>query len=105
MRKILKKFFRWIFKEEYAEFEDNLNYIKEIVGDKTASCNVDVHLRTPSWAVINLRGNKRTYLKFIRLEDKDCKDIFEHLKQFAYSDIDAPPSVTPFMKAEMEYYD
>lgn len=104
MRKILKTFFRWIFKEEYAEFEDNLNYIKEVVGDKNATCNVDVHLRTPSWAVINLRGDKRTYLKFVRLEDKDCKNILEYLKQFAYSDIDDTPSVTPFMKAEMEYY-
>ena len=104
MRKMFKKFFRWLFKEEYAEFEDNLNYIKEVVGDKNAPCNVDVHLRTPSWAVINLRGDKRTYLKFVRLEDKDCKNILEYLKQFAYSDIDDTPSVTPFMKAEMEYY-
>ena len=105
MRKILKAFLIWVFKEEYAEFEDNLNYIKEIVGDKNATCNVDVHLRTPSWAVINLRGDKRTYLKFIRLEDKDCKYILKYLKQFSYSDIDDIPSVTPFMKTEMEYYD
>ena len=60
MRKILKAFLRWVFKEEYAEFEDNLNYIKEIVGDNTATSNVDVHLRTPSWAVINLRRVHRT---------------------------------------------
>jgi hypothetical protein len=52
-----------------------------------------------------LRGDKRTYLKFVRLEDKDCKHILEYLKQFSYSDIDDTPSVTPFMKAEMEYYD
>lgn len=104
MRKILKRFFKWIFKEEYAEFEDKLNYIKEVVGDKDATCNVDIHLRTPSWAVVNLRGEKRTYLKFIRLEDKNCKDILEYLKQFSYSDIDDTPSVTPFMRAELNYF-
>ena len=104
MRKILKRFFKWIFKEEYAEFEDKLNYIKEVVGDKDATCNVDIHLRTPSWAVVNLRGEKRTYLKFIRLEDKNCKDIIEYLKQFSYSDIDDSPSVTPFMRAELNYF-
>lgn len=101
MRRIFKRFFRWIFKEEYEQFEDNLNYIKEVVGDRNASCNVDVHMRTPSWAVINLRGEKRTYLKFIHLKDKNCKEILNYLKNFAECDMDDNPNTTPFMKAEL----
>lgn len=101
MRKYLKRFFRWLFREEFAEWDSNLDYIKEVVGDKEASCNVDVHVRTPSGAVINLAGKKRTYLKFIKLDDKNCMDIVHYLKQFEQCDIDATPSTSKFMKCDI----
>ena len=104
MRKYLKHFFRWMFKEEFAEWDENLNYIKEVVGDKDASCNVDVHLRTPSWAVVNLKGKGRTYLKFIKLKDKDCKDILNYLRRFQNCDLDECPEVSKFMRCELDLF-
>lgn len=101
IKKLLRRLFLWLFKDEFSELNENINYIKEIVGDKEASCNVDLHYRTPSWAVINLRGKNRTYLKFIKLEDKDCVDILHYLKRFEKCDVDETPSTSHFMKAEL----
>lgn len=103
MRKIINKIFRLIFKEELAELDSNLNYIKEVVGDKKASCNVDFHVRTPSWCVINLKGKKATYLKFINLNDKTCSDIIEYLRQFEECDIDCSPLTSNFIKASLNF--
>lgn len=44
--------------------------------------SVDVHQRGGSWAVINLRGEKRNYLKFVDLDDASLKEIVSFLRQF-----------------------
>lgn len=101
VRKALRRFFCWVFREEYAEFVENLDYIKEVVGDKEASCNVDIHMRTPSWAVVNLRGKSRTYMKFIKMDDKKAVDIIKYLRRFEELDVDATPETTKFIFREL----
>ncbi len=102
MKRLLRKFFMWLFKQEFEELQNNLDYIKEVVGDKHASCSLDYHMQSPSWAVINLHGRGRTYLKFIKLTNNDCKHILEYLKQFEEINIDATPNVTKFMHCELK---
>jgi hypothetical protein len=59
-------------------------------------------MQSQSWAVINLHGRGRTYLKFINLTNNDCKHILEYLKQFEEINIDATPNVTKFMHCELK---
>lgn len=103
VRKALRRFFRWVFRDECAEFEENLDYIREVVGDKEASCNADIHMRTPSWAVVNLRGKCRTYMKFIRMDDKTVLDVAKYLRQFEEVDVDATPETTKFIFRELDF--
>lgn len=102
MKRLLRKLFLWLFKEEFEELQSNLDYIKEVVGDKKASCSLDYHMQSPSWAVISLAGRSRTYLKFIHLSNNNCKEILEYLKQFEDINIDATPQITQFMKCELK---
>ena len=66
---------------------------------------MDVHNKynekNPSWAVINLNGDKRTYIKFVSLKDCHCKEIISFLSHFERVDIDASPMESKFMKCEL----
>ena len=51
MKKLLRRLFLWLFADEFNELKENLDYIKEVVGDKVSSCAVDYHRTSGSWAV------------------------------------------------------
>lgn len=101
MKKLLRKLFLWLFADEFKELKENLDYIKEVVGDKVSSCSVDYHPASGSWAVIHLHSKNKTYLKFLRLKNGDCIDIINFLKAFDYADIDAAPATTKFIECEL----
>ena len=102
MKKLLRRLFLWLFADEFNELNENLDYIKEVVGDKVSSCAVDYHRTSGSWAVIHLHGKNQTYLKFLRLEQGNCVDLMNFLKRFDYVDIDADPFTSKFIKCELK---
>lgn len=82
-------------KIKYSELEKDLNLIKS-----TCDIGVDVHERTDSWAVICIAG-KKEYVKFVKLESRDARDVMHFLKRFEPSNsrlIDAPFAHTDFLK-------
>lgn len=101
LKKFLKKILIWVFEEEYKNFQENLDYIKEVVGDKVSSCVVDYHYNSESWAVIHLQGENKSYMKFLKLKKGDCIEIIKFLKRFNYVDIDANPHTSKFIKCEL----
>lgn len=110
---MFKKIIRWIFKSELHEMEvatdrmekatDNCiiqeNRIKNLIGNFDVS--VDVHQRSPNWAVISLQGKKTDYIKFIELGYQDLMEVERFLRQFERKSnikIDAMPYATNFLK-------
>jgi hypothetical protein len=61
-------------------------------------CGVDVHLHQnhSSWAVVCLAG-KTEYVNFVRLNDKDARDVRDFLKNFRERNclLDMPNSSIP----------
>ena len=43
---------------------------------------VDVHQRSPSWAVVCVKGKKADYIKLFNFDEKDEREIRSFLKQF-----------------------
>ena len=117
MRKLLRKLFDWIFKEELETLEyriKNANYTKMAVEDTLdrakamldgIDISVDVHdyKYSPSWAVISLQGQSADYIKFVDLGDKDVRDIALYLRRFereANIKVDATPQASKFLKVK-----
>lgn len=117
MKKIFKKFFYWIFKEEIEKElerlrEQTLKLNETILNVERTSKNlqkkhvkldeifenlevsIDHHQYSNSWAAISLQGNKRNFIKFIQLGDADIRTISDFLSKFDRSKIDASPNVT-----------
>lgn len=101
MKKWLKKFFEWIFRDEIRELRENVNYLKGITGEFQASACVDLHMRSPSWVAVHLRKGNKTYMRYVSLYDRDALDIMNYLKQFEVCDIDAPPQLKQWFEAEL----
>ena len=94
MRKIIKRFWAWCFKEELSRYnkviaqceqerillQEQINRTKNVLSNFDIS--VDVHHHAPSWAVISLQGGKTDYLKFIDLGDRNIREISQFLSQF-----------------------
>ena len=89
MKKIFRKLFNWIFADEIK----NLNILiyrieeKEKLIDKTLhnfDISLDVRLDkyTPSWACFSLQGQKKDYVKFISLPDRDIEEIARFVSRF-----------------------
>lgn len=102
MKILIRKLFKWIFKEELQELYSSIKEyekIYSIIGKMEIS--IDVHqdpLRySKSWAVISIQG-KRDYIKFINLGDSDLREIQRILNHFEKSKIDATPESTIFLK-------
>ena len=122
MKKIVKRFFNWVFKEELKALQTQLEASNaatkdsaEVVRNITrllhnAGISVDVHEypsgRSKSWAVLSLPNQRETYIKFIDLTGSDVRQIAAFLRQFEMSekniDIDATPMATKFIKAEIQ---
>ena len=92
-RKRLKKRMQWAFKEELKELDD----IHTMLGGRV-SISADIHQNTDSWAVISLRGEDRTYIKFIDLGKKDILDIARFLRNYEDVAVDANPMYTAMLK-------
>jgi hypothetical protein len=109
-RNILRKVFKWIFKEEVAELERTKNgwqfalnrclekekKLDNILGNIDVS--VDVHHHSPSWAVISIQGERSDYIKFVDLGKSEIKDIKNFLMNFDRTKIDASPGESKFLK-------
>lgn len=112
MKKLLRKLFFWLFKEDFQAMEkkckdlDGLIHrqkcatqeaevraerIKQLIGNIDVS--VDVHHRAGSWAVVSLQGGKTDYIKFIDLGSRDMLNIVHFLRQYDRTNtkIDANP--------------
>ena len=110
MKKIFKKFFYWIFKEEIEKELERLReqtlklnetilnlqkkHIKLDEIFENLEVSIDHHQYSNSWAAISLQGNKRNFIKFIQLGDADIRTISDFLSKFDRSKIDASPNIT-----------
>lgn len=112
MKKLLRKLFFWLFKEDFQAMEkkckdlDGLIHrqkcatslaevraerIRKLLGNIDVS--VDVHHRSGSWAVVSLQGAKTDYIKFVDLDQRSIREISAFLRQFDRQNvkIDANP--------------
>lgn len=112
MKKLLRKLFFWLFKEDFErmnklesdlkglihrqkcatqEAEVRAERIRELLGNIDVS--VDVHQRSGSWAVVSLQGGKTDYIKFVDLDQRSIREIAFFLRQFDRKNvkIDANP--------------
>lgn len=112
MKKLLRKLFFWLFKEDFErmnklesdlkglihrqkcatqEAEVHAERIRKLMGNIDVS--VDVHQRSGSWAVVSLQGGKTDYIKFVDLDQRSIREIAFFLRQFDrnHVKIDANP--------------
>lgn len=122
MKKLLRKLFLYLFKEDFQRMkalkrnleglihrqkcatslaEVRAERIRKLLGDIDVS--VDVHHRSGSWAVVSLQGGKTDYIKFIDLGDRDIMDIAHFLRQYDRKNvkIDASPFDRHMMNEEI----
>lgn len=122
MKKLLRKLFLYLFKEDFqrmealerdlkglihrqkcatSEAEVRAERIRQLLGNIDVS--VDVHQRSGSWAVVSLQGGKTDYIKFIDLGSRDMMDIAHFLRQYdrANVKIDASPFDRHMMNEEI----
>lgn len=116
MKKLIKRFFMWLFKDEL----DDLVAKKELVEKEVEKINeaseeylqmshkieclldnldvsVDVHQYARNWAVVSLQGDRTDYIKFIDLGRTDAKEIIQFLNRFDRNiKIDSAPSISPY---------
>ena len=92
-RLCIKKLLRWAFKEELKELDD----IHTMLGGRV-SISADIHQNSDSWAVISLRGEDRTYIKFIDLGKKQILEIARFLRNYEDVAVDASPMTTAMLK-------
>jgi len=119
MKKLIKKIFEWIFKEEIDKLNEQARkaqvatencksyttHIKNILANIDVSVDVHeyAHHYSPSWAVISLQGQKTDYIKFIDLGDRDLRAIASFLRQFERGrnvKIDATPQASQLLKVQ-----
>lgn len=112
MKKLLRKLFLYLFKEDFqrmealeldlkglihrqkcatSEAEVRAERIRQLLGNIDVS--VDVHQRSGSWAVVSLQGGKTDYIKFVDLDQRSIREIAFFLRQFDrdHVKIDANP--------------
>jgi len=114
---MIRKFFKWIFKDElntlYLEIKKSKNIVNDLseqkkMFDKVFSnidVTIDVHeyKHSPSWAVISLQGQKCDYIKFMDLGESDIREIQKFLRSFERSckiKIDASPHASQILRIE-----
>ena len=95
-RQFVKRLLRWAFKEELKELDD----IHTMLGGRV-SISADIHQNSDSWAVISLRGEDRTYIKFIDLGKKQILEIARFLRNYEDVAVDANPMYTAMLKKGM----
>ncbi len=103
---MIRKFFKWIFKQELEELNSQIQKTKEAHAVyKNVLQNIDVsvdvhehHRYSRSWAVISLQGSRADYLKFVDLGDSEIRDIQRFLRNFERSKIDASPQATAYLR-------
>lgn len=95
-RQFVKRLLRWAFKEELKELDD----IHTMLGGRV-SISADIHQNSDSWAVISLRGEDRTYIKFIDLGKKQILEIAKFLRNYEDVAVDANPMYTAMLKKGM----
>lgn len=112
MKKLLRKLFLYLFKEDFKRMKALERDLKELIHRQKCATSlaevraerirkllgnidvsVDVHHRSGSWAVVSLQGGKTDYIKFIDLGNRDMMDIAHFLRQYDRQNvkIDANP--------------
>lgn len=112
MKKLLRKLFLYLFKEDFQRMkalerdlkglihrqkcatslaEIRAERIRKLLGNIDVS--VDVHHHSGSWAVVSLQGGKTDYIKFVDLDQRNIREISAFLRQFDRQNvkIDANP--------------
>ena len=109
---MIKKFFKWVFKEEFEELELQIKRTKNAYDAVEAilqriDVSVDVHeydhKYSPSWAVISIQGQRSDYIRFVNLADRDVVQIEHFLKQYqkvtgVHFKVDAATSTSTWLR-------
>lgn len=116
MKKLIRLFFYWIFKEELEklkkakkEVEMLSTHLKETYAFMDVSVDVHEydHQYSPSWAVISIQGGRYDYLKFMNLGSADALEISSFLRRFEKArgiKVDAAPQLSQMIKMESNRY-
>ena len=64
---------------------DTLKLIEEEIGGVA----IDIHQYSPSWAVINIQGEKANFIKFVDLNDRNIREIQHYFRRFDQQRINA----------------
>jgi len=109
--KIIKKIFRWVFREELNKLEKQIvvndNQIKSLNNLlQNIDVSVDHHQYSRSWAVISIQGHRSDYVKFVDLGERDMREIQKFLRYFDRDriKIDAPYPIRDFLKFKKQEY-
>jgi hypothetical protein len=105
MKRILlkwkKQFVRWLLdgqiekleslKKECESLKKESLLLEQRLRNTVGSIDVavDVHMKSPSWAVICIQGKKTDFVKFLDLGERDLNEIAYFLKRFERNDIRA----------------
>lgn len=99
MNWLREKLVKWLdIQQDYSRkvYQDiavgNLRRVRTL--EKLVKIGVDIHQKSPSWAVVCIEGHPE-YIKFYGADTNTIKEIKNFLKQFNNSDtiIDAPISL------------
>jgi len=104
MKKIREKLKKWLLEEELdrlyiwsAKMQSRIERAEKdykearLRFEEIIDVGADVHERSDSWAVVCIDG-KQSYVKFVRLEKSNIREISDFLKRYERSNkvIDTP---------------
>lgn len=87
MNWLREKLVKWLnIQQDYLKLEKRITMLEKLV-----KIGVDVHQKSPSWAVVCIEGHPE-YIKFYGARTEQIREIKHFLKKFSNSDviIDAP---------------
>lgn len=112
MKKIFRKLFIWLYKEEIEKIEkltkqsnDNICEVRNFIRFVKADVGVDVHINSPSWAVFCIQGKKQDFVKLVQFkDDTTIMEIEKYIRNFEVVKIDANRSIRKNMFSDIEYF-
>ena len=98
-----KNLLRWAFQSELLKLQKQLqkNQIQEDRINNLLNnldISVDVHYRANSWAVISIQGERSDFIKFIDLGRSDINEIYNFLRRYDRTKVDAEPRIYEWLK-------
>ena len=110
MKKLLHRFFAWIFSEEIKKMEQATvsasnaklrmeayeQRMRDVLGCIDLTFDVDQY--SGSWAVISIQGQKQDFIRFIDMKGQELRYVQDFLRKFDRTKVDASPQHIHFFR-------